>query len=94
MVVVGLLSIELHIPGARSLKDKRMVLRGVKDRIKKFNVAVAEVEYQDLWQRCALSVVTVSNDEKHADQELAAVVNEIERLEPGLITRTEVEFLT
>jgi uncharacterized protein YlxP (DUF503 family) len=92
-MVVGLLSIELHIPGARSLKDKRMVLRGVKDRIKKFNVAVAEVEYHDLWQRCGLSVVTVSNDEKHADQELAAVVNEIERIEPGLITRTEVEFL-
>jgi uncharacterized protein len=93
-MVVGLLSIELHIPGARSLKDKRTVVRGVKDRLKKFNVAVAEVEYHDLWQRCGLSVVTVSNDEKHADQELAAVVNEIERLEPGLITRTEVEFLT
>jgi uncharacterized protein YlxP (DUF503 family) len=93
-MTVGLLSIELHIPGARSLKEKRMVLRGVKDRIKKFNVAVAEVEFQDLWQRCGLSVVTVSSDEKIADRELAAVVNEIERLEPGLITRTEVEFLT
>jgi uncharacterized protein YlxP (DUF503 family) len=92
-MTVGLLTIEIHIPGARSLKDKRMVLRSVKDRIKKFNVAVAEVEFHDLWQRSGLSVVTVSNDEKHADQELAAVVNEIERLEPGLITRTEVEFL-
>ena len=92
-MVVGLLTIELHIPGARSLKEKRMVLRGVKDRIKKFNIAVAEVEFQDLWQRAGLSIVTVSNEEKHADRELAAVVNEIERLEPGLITRTEVEFL-
>jgi uncharacterized protein len=93
-VIVGLLSIELHIPGARSLKDKRMVVRSVKDRIRKFNVAVAEVEHHDLWQRSGLSVVTVANDEKHADRELAAVVNEVERLEPGLITRTEVEFLT
>jgi len=92
-VVVGHLSIELHIPGARSLKDKRMVLRSVKDRIRKFNVAVAEVDYNDLWQRAGLSIVTVSNDEKHADRELAAVVNEIERVEPGLISRTEVEFL-
>ena len=92
-MVVGLLSLELHIPGARSLKDKRMVLRSVKDRIKKFNIAVAEVEHHDLWQRCGLSIVTVSNDEKHADQELAAVANEIERLEPGLISRREVEFL-
>jgi uncharacterized protein len=92
-MVVGHLSLELHIPGARSLKDKRMVLRGIKDRIRKFNVAVAEVEYQDLWQRAGLSVVTVSNDEKVADRELAAVVSEIERVEPGLISRTEVEFL-
>ena len=92
-MVVGHLYIELHIQGARSLKEKRMVLRSVKDRIKKFNVAVAEVEFNDLWQRARLSVVTVSNEEKHADQELAAVVNEIERLEPGLIARTEVEFL-
>src|ERR1044072_63352 len=92
-MVIGHLSIELHIPGARSLKEKRMVLRSVKDRIKKFNVAVAEVEYNDLWQRAGLSVVTVSNDEKHADRELAAVVTEIERVEPGLSSRTEVEFL-
>jgi uncharacterized protein len=92
-MVIGHLSIELHIPGARSLKEKRMVLRSVKDRIRKFNVAVAEVEHNDLWQRAGLSIVTVSNDEKHADQELAAVANEIERLEPGLISRTEVEFL-
>jgi uncharacterized protein YlxP (DUF503 family) len=93
-MTVGLLTIELHIPGARSLKEKRMVLRGLKDRIRKFNIAVAEVEFHDLWQRAGLSVVTVSADERHADRELAAVVNEIERLEPGLITRREVEFLS
>jgi uncharacterized protein YlxP (DUF503 family) len=92
-MVIGHLSIELHIPGARSLKEKRMVLRSIKDRIKKFNISVAEVEFNDLWQRAGLSVVMVSNDERHADRELAAVVSEIERLEPGLIARTEVEFL-
>jgi uncharacterized protein len=92
-MIIGHLSVELHIPGATSLKEKRMVLRSLKDRLKKFNVAVAEVEYNDLWQRAGLSIVTVSNEEKHADRELAAVVNEIERLEPGLISRTEVEFV-
>jgi uncharacterized protein len=93
-MVVGLLTVELHVPGSQSLKDKRMVLRRIKDRLKKFNVAVSEVEHQDLWQRAALAVVTVSTDEKHADRELAAVADEIERVEPGLITRTDVEFLT
>jgi uncharacterized protein YlxP (DUF503 family) len=92
-MVVGLLSIELHLPGSRSLKDKRMVLRGIKDRLRKFNVAVAEVDHHDLWQRAGLGVVTVSTTNAHADRELAAVVAEIERLEPGLITRTEIEYL-
>lgn len=93
-MVVGLLTIDLFIPGAQSLKEKRMVLRRLKDRVKKFNIAVSEVEHQDLWQRATLAVVTVSTDQSHADRELAAVAEEIERVEPGLITRTEVEFLT
>jgi uncharacterized protein YlxP (DUF503 family) len=93
-MVIALLSIEMHVPGSRSLKDKRMVLRRIKDRLKKFNVAVSEVEHHDLWQRAGLAVVTVSHDEQHADRELAAVADEIERVEPGLITRTDVEFLS
>jgi len=93
-MVVGLLSVEIHVPGAQSLKDKRMVLRRVKDRLKKLNVAVSEVDHQDLWQRAALAIVTVSSDRQHADRELAAAADEIERVEPGLTTRTEVEFLT
>ncbi len=93
-MVVALLSIELHIAYAQSLKDKRMVLRGIKDRLKKFNVAVAEVEYQDLWQRAGLGVVAISTDAEHAERELQAAAAEVERVEPGLITRTEIEFLT
>lgn len=93
-MIVGLLSVELHIPYAQSLKDKRMVLRSVKDRLKKFNVAVAEVEHQDLWQRAGLGIVAISTTTEHVDRELAAVVDEIERVEPGLIARTEIEFLT
>jgi uncharacterized protein YlxP (DUF503 family) len=93
-MVVGLLTVELHVPGSRSLKDKRMVLRRVKDRLKKFNVAVSEIDHHDLWQRSALAVVTVSTDQAQADRELAAAADEVERVEPGLITRTEVEFLT
>jgi uncharacterized protein YlxP (DUF503 family) len=93
-MVVAVLSVELHIPYARSLKDKRMVLRRLKDRLQKFNVAVSEVEYQDLWQRAGLGVVAISTTADHVERELAAAADEIERLEPGLITRTEIEFLT
>jgi len=93
-MVVGLLSLELHVGGARSLKDKRMVLRSVKDRLRRFNVAVAELEHQDLWQRAGLGVVTIAATEALARRELDAVVDAIEQVEPGGIARREVEFLT
>ncbi len=88
-----MLTVEFHLGGCRSLKEKRMVLRRVKDRLAKFNVAVAEVDYHDLWQRAALGVVTISTTEAHAQQELSRVVDEIERVEPGAICGTGVELL-
>ena len=90
---VAVLHVEIHIPYSQSLKDKRMVLRRVKDRLQKFNVAVAEVEYQDKWQRAGLGIVAVSTTGEHVEQQLAAAVDEIERVEPGLVTRMEIEFL-
>jgi uncharacterized protein YlxP (DUF503 family) len=91
---IAVLHVELHIPYSQSLKDKRMVLRRIKDRLQKFNVAVAEVAHQDLWQRAGLAVVAVSTTAVHVEQELAAAADEIERVEPGLVARTEIEYLT
>jgi uncharacterized protein len=92
-MVIGLLTIEMHLPGARSLKDKRTILRSVKDRVKKFNVAVSETAHHDLWQRAELGIVTISTADDAVERELAAVKNEIERVEPGLITRTQVDLM-
>jgi uncharacterized protein YlxP (DUF503 family) len=92
-MTIALLSIELHLPVSQSLKDKRMVVRRLKDRLRAFNVAVAEVAHQDLWQRAGLGVVTVATDDQSAEQTLTSVMREIERLEPGLVTRSEVEYL-
>jgi uncharacterized protein YlxP (DUF503 family) len=92
-MTVALLSLELFLPMSRSLKDKRMVLRRLKDRMNAFNVAVAEVAHQDLWQRAGLGVVTVSTSDEHAEQTLDAVMREIDRLEPGVVTDSRVEFL-
>ena len=91
---VAVLSLELHLPYAQSLKEKRMILRRVKDRLRKFNVSVAEVSYQDTWQRVGLAVVSVSGASAPAERELAAAEDEIERVEPGLIVRSSVELLT
>jgi len=92
-MVVALLSIECHLPAARSLKDKRMVLQSVKGRLRNLNVSVAEVEHQDLWQRAGIAVVTVAANEELAEKALNGVLDDIERHEPGLVTRSEIEFL-
>jgi len=90
---VGLLSVELFLPDAQSLKDKRMVVRAVKDRLKKFNVSVAEVEHQQLWQRAGLGIVSISNGHDLVDKSLDAVLEEIERVQPGVVTRAQREWL-
>lgn len=92
-MTVALLSVECYLPMAQSLKDKRMVLRRIKDRLKAMNVAVAEVAHQDLWQRAGLGVVTVATDDEGAGAMLTAALDEIERLEPGLVTAHQVEYL-
>jgi uncharacterized protein YlxP (DUF503 family) len=72
-VVVGVLTWQLHLPQSRSLKDKRQVLRSLKDRLRaRFNVSAAETDHQELWQRAALTVAVVSTERAHAEQVLRA----------------------
>ena len=92
-MTVALLSLECYLPMSQSLKDKRMVLRRIKDRLGALNVAVAEVAHQDLWQRAGLGVVTVATSDDGAAKTLEAALAEIERLEPGLVTARQVEYL-
>ena len=91
-MTVALLSLELYLPMSQSLKDKRMVLRRLKDRLGALNVAVAEVAHQDLWQRAGLASSPWRS--RHGGRTDADdVLKEIERLEPGLVTRSQVEYL-
>jgi uncharacterized protein len=87
---VGLLTLELHIEHAQSLKDKRQVLRSLKDRLRaKFNVAVAELEYHDTWQHSVVGIVTISNEEHHVEESLQQVLAEADNiLGPLLISHT------
>ena len=62
-MIVGLLTLDLHIPEANSLKSKRMVIKSLIERIKnRFNVSVAEVDAQNLWQRSVIGIAYVSNE--------------------------------
>ena len=75
-MVVGVLQIELTIPSANNLKAKRQVLRSLKDRIRRnFNVSVAEVGGNDLWQSAGLAVVVASNERRFANKVLSKVMD-------------------
>ena len=79
-MVIKLLTIDLHLPGRSSLKEKRFVLSSVKARLaNQFNVAVAEVGYQSKWQRALLAVVTVGVDGRAAENTCDKVVNYLQR---------------
>lgn len=79
-MVVGLANIDIHIPESGSLKSKRHFLKGIKDRLRnKFNVSIAEVGHNDLWQRTTIGVSVVANDKKFANRVLSQVVEHINR---------------
>ncbi len=72
-MVVGVRSWELYLAGCQSLKDKRRVLKSLKDRLhRQFNVSAAEVDHQDSWQRAALACSVVTTDRRHAEEVLAS----------------------
>ncbi|RMF84608.1 MAG: DUF503 domain-containing protein [Nitrospinota bacterium] len=93
-MIVGVCRIELYLHDNHSIKGKRQVLRKIKDRIKhQFNVSIAEVDYNDKWQRASLGVAIVSNDHHHAYQALEKVVTQIDRMYVAEIVDYHIELL-
>ena len=94
MPSVGVLILELRLEESHSLKDKRHYIKGLKDRLRsKFNVAVAEIDHQDLWQRGVIAVVTVSGDRPHAEQVLQNVERDAASLLGPLLAGVSTEWL-
>ena len=85
---IGYCRLALHLPDNNTLKGKRQVARSVTSRIRnQFNVAVAEVGDNDLWQRLTLGVCCLSNDTRHANEILSRVVSFVEK------SRDDLELL-
>jgi len=78
---IAYLTLELRIEAAHSLKDKRQVVRSVKDRLRNsFNIAIAEIEVTDLWQRATIGVVSISDSRDYLDGLMRNVEREAVRL--------------
>jgi hypothetical protein len=94
MATVGVLTLELRLENAHSLKEKRHVVGSLKDRLRhKFNVAVAEIDHQDAWQRATVAAVTVSPDRAFAVKVLQAVEDEAAAILGGELAGATVEWL-
>jgi len=94
-MVVGVLRVSLSIPEASSLKGKRQVLRRVIERVKsRFDVAVAEVGENDLWQRGQVGVVAVGNDRRYVNEVMDKVLHFIDQLYLAPILGQELEILS
>lgn len=79
-MVVGVCTVELRLPAAHSLKDKRRVVKSLTTQLRnKFNVSVAEIDLHDLWGAAEIGIACVSTDARHATSALDEVVKAIER---------------
>ncbi len=79
-MVVGIVTWDLHLNGCRSLKEKRRVLKSLKDRLHRgFNVSVAETDHHERWQRAELSCCVVATDRRHAESVLSAAGQTVSR---------------
>lgn len=94
MPSIGVIILELRLDDAHSLKDKRHYVKSLKDRLRaKFNVAVAEIDYQDLWQRGLIACVTVSASKPRAEQVLQNIEREAASLLGPLLVDVTTEWL-
>lgn len=93
-MIIGVLTIDLFFPYARSLKDKRRILHGFKERLKaRHNVAVAELDYQDKWQRARLGIVTLNSQAAVVEALLNRILIDARSLEEGEIAGHEIRYL-
>jgi uncharacterized protein YlxP (DUF503 family) len=91
---VALLQVELRIPGCRSLKQKRSVIKRLINAVRsQHNVAIAEIDDHDMWGRAVFGLVTINNKSEHADQILQRVIREIGHFEGADLVDYRIERL-
>ena len=93
-MTIGILKLSLFIPESQSLKERRMVLHSLKARLRnRFNVALAQIDGEDKWQRAVLAVVSVEKDRRNVDSQLCRVVNFVENFDSVNLVDYETELI-
>jgi len=92
-MVVGVLSLEVLFPYSRSLKDKRRNLKGFKDRLRgRHNVSIAEVDFQDKWQRARIAIAAVNSRPHDVEDLLNRILSESEECLEGTIVDHRIDY--
>lgn len=93
-MVVGIVTWELHLNGCQSLKDKRRILKSLKDRLhQRCNVSVAETDHHDLWQRAELSCCVCATERRHAESVLSTATKVVAREPLARVIDSATSFL-
>ena len=93
-MIVGICTVAIHLPGSHSLKDKRRVVKSLKDRLRgRHNISICEVDAQDLWQRAVLGMAAVADRRPYLEDLFNAILSEIESSVPGEITQHQIDFV-
>ncbi len=94
VMIIGLVEASISLPDARSLKDKRMIVRSMKDRaLNRMNVSVAEVGHQDTWRRADLAFVTVAAEKSVVEKRLAEISDFLRSDPRHVLIDYHMEFL-
>jgi hypothetical protein len=93
-LTIGLCTLEFHLPGSSNLKQKRKFLNSLRAKIcGQYNVAFAEIDCQDLWQRSVVGIVSISNDQKVLDSTFQKVLRVAEGRTDAVLINFNTEFL-
>ncbi len=91
---VGICKISYHFPYTETIKEKRQKIASMKDILRKrFNISIAEIEFQNFWQKTVIGISIVNSNKKLIDKVLSKVIEKIENIGFGYITDYKVEFI-
>ncbi len=92
-MIIGCLSLDIYLPASHSLKEKRNQLSSFRDRLKiKYNVAFAELDFQDKWQRSKLGIITINSKQHVVEKILQTIIREAEERIEGEILQKVIDF--
>jgi hypothetical protein len=93
-MVIGFLYLDIHFPYCHSLKEKRKRLNSIRDRFKnKYNVALAEIDFQNKWQRAKIGMVTLNSQRRMVERLFSKIVADAEEISDGEIIDCRIEYL-